>query len=285
MSYLRRDDRELERSSRLGDLPTDFRLRPPELLRPAPHRPSLAPEATLRFPPFETIYGFPRHGAAPGPPALAAIGRLAEHIFRAGRTVNPFSSVRFVGYIAGDEWDSRLGLQRAQAVQAALLSALWRLDPTAASRIRLLVDDCGFSPTAPKVEIYLWVGPGGPAPTPCAARLPSPAEAARTVVPIGPESPEDRIRRILRELPPAPPPRRSFDEMFWRWFDDNLESTMNRAGVPPSLRGPIRDGAHAAVTRGAEAVLDSVLGASGLGSAAQNAIRAAVRAAVKTPMR
>ena len=285
MSYLRRDNNEFDRGSRLGDPPSDFRLRPPELSRPTRRGPSLAPDTALRFPPFETIYGFPRHGATVGPAGLATVSRVAEHIFRGGRTMTPFTSARFVGYIAGDEWDSRLGLQRAQEVQGALLSALRRLDPTAAARLRLLVDDCGLSATAPKVEIYLWVGPGGPAPVPCAARLPSPAEAARSVVPLGPETPEDRIRRILRELPPAPPPRRSFDEMFWRWFDDNLESTMSRAGVPRSLRGPIRDGAHAAVSRGAEAILDNVLSASGLPGPAREAIRAAVRAAMKTPVR
>lgn len=284
MGYVRSSNREIGPAPRLGQPPADSRLRPSEFRPPVPRGPSLSPGA-LRFPPFETVYGFPRHGATLGPAQLATIGRLAEHIAHGARTLTPFTSVRFVGYIGGEEWDPRLGLQRAQAVQAALLSALGRLDPTAASRIRLLVDDCGFSPRAPKVEIYLWVGAGGPAPTPCAARLPSPAEAARTIVPLGPETPERRIQRILRELPPAPPPRRSLDEMFWRWFDGNLESTMNRAGVPRSLRGPIRDGAHAAVTRGAEAVLDSVLAASGLGSEAQEAIRASVRAAMETPIR
>jgi hypothetical protein len=42
---------------------------------------------------------------------------------------------------------------------------------------------------------------------------------------------------------------------------------------------------HAAVERGAEEILNRVLAASGLGGETQDAIRATVRAALRTPVR
>ena len=37
---------------------------------------------------------------------------------------------------------------------------------------------------------------------------------------------------------------------------------MQRVGVPPSLRGPLRDGARAAIEGGAEAIFDNGVGVS-----------------------
>jgi hypothetical protein len=73
-------------------------------------------------------------------------------------------------------------------------------------------------------------------------RLPTPEETARRV--FRPETIEERINRILRELPPAPLQRRSFNQMFWQRVDENLDSVMNRVGVPQSLRGHIRGSAR-----------------------------------------
>ena len=94
------------------------------------------------------------------------------------------------------------------------------------------------------------------------------------MVPIRPETPEERINRILRTLPPPPLPRRSFNQMFWQRVDEGLNSTMGRLGVPSSLRGPIRDAAHAAIERGGQAILDRALDETGLSSQAKEAIRA-----------
>lgn len=116
-------------------------------------------------------------------------------------------------------------------------------------------------------------------------RIPSPGEVARMAVPIRPETPEERIRRILTTPPPPPPPgRRSFSQMFWRRVDDNLYSTMNRLGIPPSLRRLIRDAAHNAIQRGSESLLNSVLDRTQLSSEAKEAIRATVRAAARAPI-
>jgi hypothetical protein len=136
----------------------------------------------------------------------------------------------------------------------------------------------------PPVPMPPPVQPPPPAPS-RPVRIPTPEEAARAVVPLGPETVEERIRQILTAPPPTPPPRRSFGEMFWRRMDEKLNSTMSRVGVPPSLRGPTRDAARAAIRQGGDAILNGALDETGLSSEAKEAIRAAVRAAAQTPLR
>jgi hypothetical protein len=60
---------------------------------------------------------------------------------------------------------------------------------------------------------------------------------------------------------------------------------MNRAGVPPALRGPIRDAARAAIERGADSVLDHALDRANLNSRTKEAIKTTVRALGTVPLR
>jgi outer membrane protein OmpA-like peptidoglycan-associated protein len=237
----------------------------------------------LRMPAFETITGFPRGGASLSAAQLERVNRVAEFVAQSWNGTSPITSIRFTGYIDADEWQSDLGQRRAVAVRDALLRALGSARPGLATRLQWILEDRGFSPVA-KVEIYLWHGPTPP-PVPPLVRLPSPAEAARTVAPMRPETPEERIQRIITTPPPTPPPRRSFSQMFWNKVDDSLNSTMNRLSVPQSLRGRIRAAAHAALERGAESLLNNALDQTDLGNEAKEAIRASVRAAARTPVR
>ena len=237
----------------------------------------------LRMPAFSTISGFRRGSASLSAPQLEEVKRAAEFIARSWPGTSAVTSVRITGYIDANEAQSDLGQQRAVAVRDALVQALGSIRPGLAARLRWITEDRGLSAFA-KVEIYLWVGPT-PMPVPPLVRIPSPAETARRIVPMGAETPEERIQRILRTLPPPPPPRRSFSEAFWQVLDERLYSLMNRLGVPRSLRGPIRDGARAAIRRGSEEIMKRVLEASGLPGDAQEAIRGAARAAaeIKVP--
>jgi hypothetical protein len=72
--------------------------------------------------------------------------------------------------------------------------------------------------------------------------------------------------------------------MLWQRVDERLNSAMSRLGVPRSLRGPIRDGVHAAIRRGSEALMNQILEAGGLPSEVQEAIRSAVRAGSGLPV-
>jgi hypothetical protein len=236
----------------------------------------------LRMPAFATITGFTRGGLSLGAAQLPPVQRAAEFIARSWTGAAPVTSVRLTGYIDASESQTDLGQQRATAVRDALLHALGLLQPGLATRLRWIIEDRGLSDAA-KVEIYLWVGPT-PMPVPPLVRVPSPAEAARRMAPPEPETPAQRIERILRTVPPSPQ-RRSFSEMFWKKVDDQLNSTMSRIGVPASLRGPIRKAAHAALEKGAESLLTRALDETDLGNEAKDAIRASVRAAAKTPVR
>jgi hypothetical protein len=249
-------------------------------------RPRLFPEGEpqLRMPPFETLFGFPRESAALIGPHLDRIGRVARFIIDSWRGVNAIASVRITGYVNADEAQPDLGQRRADGVLRALLDAIGASNPTLLRRIQFRTEDRGFSPPA-RVEIYVWAGPSPAPPPPPLVRVPSPAEVARQVVPLRPETPEERIARILRTLPPAPPRGRSLSTTFWQGVDDALNRAMSRAGVPQSLRGHIRAGAHAAIERAAGEVLDRVLGASGLGSEVQEAIKGSVRAFLQVPIR
>ncbi len=243
---------------------------------------SLTGDLQLRMPASETVTGFPRGGAGLNTAQLERVNRVAEFVAQSRRGTSPIMSVRITGYIDPNEWQSDLGRQRAVAVRDALVRALNRLSPGLPTRVRWITEDRGLSPMA-KVEIYLWAGPTPP-PVPPLVRVPSPAEAARTVVPLRPETPEERIQRILRTPMPSPPRRRSFSQMFWQRVDESLDSTMNRLRVPQSLRRPIRDGVHAAINRGSEALLNQILEASGLPGEIQEAIRGTVRGLLQVPL-
>jgi hypothetical protein len=268
--------RQSRRTANLGGV-----FEEPPLAKP---RISLLP-GQLRMPPLETIYGFAPGQARLTPEQAQRIGRLAQYVAGMfGSNPAPLS-IRLVGYIDENEWDGQLGAQRAAAVQVELGRAIAGLNPGLAARIQFTPTNCGFSTGGRRVEVVLWVGPSAPPAAPCSFPLPSPAEVARRMVPIRPETAEERVNRILRTLPPPPLPRRSFNQMFWQRVDQNLDSVMNRAGVPQSLRGPLRDGAHAAITRGAGAVFDQVLDAAGLTGATREALSASVRAAMELPLR
>jgi hypothetical protein len=242
----------------------------------------LPPGTQLRMPPYETIYGFGRDVVRLTAAQIERVNRVADFVARSWTGTSPIMSIRLAGYINADEFQAGLGAGRATAVRDALISALNGQRPGVVTRINWTVEDRGFSP-ASKVDIFLWAG-ATPPPVPPLVRVPSPAEAARSIVPLGPETAEQRIQRILRELPPAPPPRRSFNQMFWRRVDESLDSTMSRLNIPRSLRPHIRNGVHAAITRGSEALLNEIVGATRLPSEVQEALRTTTRALLDVPI-
>jgi hypothetical protein len=255
-----------------------------QLTVPPRQRPTLTTGGPqLQMPPHETITGFPQDVTSLNAAQIALVNRTAEFIVRSWSGTTPITSVRVTGYINTNEWQSGLGERRATAVRDALVSAINRLRPGLVTRLRWKTEDRGLSSFA-KVDVFLWAGPTPP-PVPPLLRLPSPAEAARTLVQPGQETPEQRIQRILRELPPAPAQRRSFSQMFWQRVDQQLNSTMSRLNVPTSLRGHLRAGVHAAINRGSEALLNEIVGATRLPGETQEAIRSTTRALLAVPIR
>lgn len=87
-----------------------------------------------------------------------------------------------------------------------------------------------------------------------------------------------RLQRILRQPPPPPAPRASIMELLERRLDDILRH------APAALRGPLRSAARAAVERGTEALVNAALDRPGISGEVREAVRAAVKAALRTPV-
>jgi outer membrane protein OmpA-like peptidoglycan-associated protein len=121
---------------------------------------------------------------------------------------------------------------------------------------------------------------------------PSPVSPTRTpildprvVLPVPgldrPETPEETGRRILRPIP-APPPggsRSAADAL--HGLADSITGPLTR-GLPEGVRNLIRDGARAALERGALAPVDAALSSTSLSADERRAIRNAVEAAMRT---
>ena len=267
------------------------------------------PAARVR--PFVALDRFEFDRALLMPFHLPMIHRVAQQAVASWQTSSPIRTIRLFGHtdqVGPESYNVNLGQQRALAVQARLVQEIERLKPGLSRQIKIVVQSLGKTrpatsdPSASgrarnrRVDVFLSTfapqqpgqAPAGPSPAQTAApsrpvRIPTPEEVARRIVPQEPETPEQRIQRIITTPPPTPSPRKSFTQMFWNKIDENLNSTMNRLGVPQSLRGPIRDAAHAALERGAESLLNKALDQTGLGNEAKEAIQASVRAAATTP--
>jgi hypothetical protein len=161
--------------------------------------------------------------------------------------------------------------------------ALMAQDRNLPQRIRWEPDEPRGVSAVPRVEIFAWMGVTPPPARTPAIRVPPPSEAASQMV--RPETPEQRINRLLRTLPPAPARRgRSVNQWFWNEVDTRLNDAMRRMNIPESLRPHIRAGAHAAIERGAEAVFNQVLDAGGITGEPREALSTTVRALLQTPV-
>lgn len=102
-----------------------------------------------------------------------------------------------------------------------------------------------------------------------------------------PETDEERSDRQIREalhtkIPAAP--KTSLTKEFWKVVDEAVDSASRRLGIPEKYRGKIRDGAHAAIEKGAEAGLDEALGAAGANDTQKKALKAAINQAAGTEL-
>jgi hypothetical protein len=73
----------------------------------------------------------------------------------------------------------------------------------------------------------------------------------------------------------------TLQEAIDRYLDNNLNRLMSDLRIPPGVRGPIRNAARAAISRGAEELLDGALTQLRLSGEAKEAVGASVRAAMR----
>ena len=287
-------------STRSGSVPAPILRAPKE---GTGERPRLLPGvpvprvSTIGASTIATIY-FARDMWLMEPDGLAAVQKLAEQL---SYMAKPFVSVD--GHASGEGQQNHnqdLARLRREAVVAALSSkapgatlaggghgASEPAVPETATepgeleaqraknrRVTIVITDTTptGSPSSPAV------GPGT-LKTPDILKLPPPR----------PETSEEEANRRLKEMlklrrrsRPAAPGSKSPSEQFWKAVDDKLDAVMSKIGVPKQYRGLIKDGAHAAIQKGAESALDSALNATNLSGQEKNAIKAAVGEAMQT---
>lgn len=238
------------------------------------------------------------------PRHLPLVRQLAEHVRLSQGTRQPIGFVRLVGHTddtGPEKYNVPLGNQRAQSVKSALETLLQNDIASGRIPLAILVEPSpgesmplttnrtpGGRALNRRVEVF--IAPPAP-PTPPLTNdrptrpthIPSPQEAAGQI--FHEETPSERITRLLKSPAISRLPQRSFSQMFWQHVDDSLNSAMNRVGVPEKLRDKIREGAHAAISRGAEAIFDQVLDAAKVTGSARNALKSSVQAAFQTPVR
>jgi outer membrane protein OmpA-like peptidoglycan-associated protein len=232
---------------------------------------------------------------------LPMVKQLADHVQASWKTMQPIGLIRLIGHTddtGPEKFNVSLGNQRAESVKSALETILKNDIISGRIRIAILVEASPGESTpiasnrtiagrALNRRVEVFIAPPLPPTPPISSdrpvRLPTPEETARRA--FRDETIEERINRILRTLPPPPLARRSLSQMFWQRVDENLDSAMSRIGIPDRIRGKLREGAHAAITRGAEAIFDQVLDAAEVTGSAREALKNAVSAALQTPVR
>ena len=225
----------------------------------------------------------------------AQINELAERILNLHRQY-PGATVTVVGHTdatGSEPHNMELGQQRADAVREALENAGVPSDiiiTRSRGEESLLVDTQLYERRNRRVEVIFQ--PGAPAQPEIQPPTPSPPETEperppldlRLDLPIRPETPEERLERILTTPIPTLPPRRSFNDIFWERVNDGLDDIMDRFNIPERWRSLIRRAARAGIERAAQEILDQALDSADIHGEAREAIEAAARAAMETPI-
>jgi outer membrane protein OmpA-like peptidoglycan-associated protein len=130
-----------------------------------------------------------------------------------------------------------------------------------------------------RVEIVIVARPalGGPAPAPSGPSI-RPRFEPR------PETPEERLNRVLLEPVPERPPDISISGAARRRFDETVDGALRRTGLSREWRERIRDAARSAASSVAGGALDATIDAAPLGSEEREALKAAIRAAMQAPV-
>lgn len=93
------------------------------------------------------------------------------------------------------------------------------------------------------------------------------------------ETPTERMQRILAPVPEISRPRTAVSQFAHERLEGNLNSLMRDLNIPPWAQRLIRQGAHAALNKAAEELLDVALDQTQIRGEQREAIQATVRAA------
>lgn len=257
-------------------------------LRQAP-APGPPPPVTLAMrPPIAVVGGFAFDRAAVRGPDAGKVEEVARRVVASFRGSQPVSTIRLVGHtdpVGSAAYNHRLGTRRAIAVRTILVRAIDRSAPGLSTRLAFVVASAGETrPVASnrsargrmlnrRVQIFLSTAPAPPVPTapPVRAKIPSPEEAARRVVPEPrPETLEERLDRLLKTHPGL---EKTPGTPLGKAILAKLDAELARRKVPGFARRAILR----AVGSGSEELLEQVMGMAGLDAETKEAVRQVIR--------
>ena len=224
------------------------------------------------------------------------LAQLAETLLMLLRNY-PSGIVRITGHADATGSESHnlgLGQHRADAVRDALVLAgvpETRIITTSVGEEELRISTQRAEPRNRRVEVQfqpesvvqlLSLPPVQPPPS-LLQEPERPLDLRLRLPPLQPETPEERINRILNQPVPERPRLRSFNDLFWERVDEGLDNVMDRVDVPQSLRPWVRRGVREAIERGAEEIFDQVADAVELDDTQTRAIRAIIEATMAQP--
>ena len=103
-----------------------------------------------------------------------------------------------------------------------------------------------------------------------------------------PETPNQRLQRIittpLPKAPTAPSAKQYYERTYDRTIGPALNKVLRGVGLSPKLRAKVQDTVKSAIGDGLKKALEAALDAAGVKGKAQNAIIKGMEAAVRTPL-
>lgn len=300
--------------SALGSAPTGLQAQPDPALAPGQAQSPTSADATdtpaQPAPTTTTLSGFALNRAELTAAHQQQIETLAWGIkMHLSIRVGGLATIHVTGHTdrSGDEaLNLALGQQRADAVQAALRSALAKEGVTAPQIVALDATSLGEgqpavatadgvkNPANRRVEIQLDLGQAAPEPAPATAppkinlKVPGIDPFAPPVRPPGPyRDPSetelnDRIQKVeqgLKETQPKVPKPRSPLEVLTDKVLDAAEPFIKK--MPRKFQGPLRSAVRAGLEKGSEAAIDAAIDATGATGEGAEGVKAAAKAAWK----
>jgi outer membrane protein OmpA-like peptidoglycan-associated protein len=245
---------------------------------------------TMRARPFEVVSGFEFDSAVVrGQDNERKVDQIARHVAASWSGARPVRTIRMVGHTdptGTAAHNLQLGADRAAAVRKKLFDAI-KLPPELKGRIAFVCLSAGETDPVTsnrslpgrmqnrRVEVFLSPPPAVPVPPPPAPRPrpPSATEMRERAVRDRPETPSERVQRIIEEYSRS---EKAPGKPVGKVALEKLDAVLASRGLPRLIRRSILW----AVERGSKTLLEQVMIASGLSEQQKEAIRQAVREAL-----
>jgi outer membrane protein OmpA-like peptidoglycan-associated protein len=257
-----------------------------------------APDLTLRPSPTAarllgslTLEGFATDSAALTGEHHAALTALAAALRSLLRSY-PTGALSVTGHTdatGSEAHNATLGERRALAVTAVLVAEGISSDvisTSSAGEGELREPTPHASPRNRRVEIRFEPGQRGRLVEPLQMPEDKPSTPVNLFPPsaLPPETPTEKMKRILQPIPEAPAGP-TISQAVLEQLDRRLNKAMEKLGVPDKYRPYVRDAAHSALAAGVGKLRDMALDQLPMGEQEKEALRKAAEAAVQTPMR